>query len=249
MHISLLSMTAVLMLTHIFTTCIQPKPSLNHVTWHVLPQICKNLWLFSISQSITITTIAISQNPGRMSVYWTLCRVSHTAYTPQEVVGGITKDEILLPQILKKQGYVSKIVGKWWVSLFIVFLSRGCYKFCCSSSTDCVVVYFCLVLSLHCFKLLRDLHLTMMREAAFTLDRDLMPPPPPLVDGLAMLIGCSDISSPFCLNFFEHDSLKKSRWTYRLSVMGQGEMSDDYLQFLPSCLKYRTFWRHFKHTI
>lgn len=36
------------------------------------------------------------------------------AYTPQIIVGGISKDEILLPQMLKKKGYVSKIVGKWW---------------------------------------------------------------------------------------------------------------------------------------
>lgn len=35
------------------------------------------------------------------------------AYTPQEIVGGISKDEILLPQMLKKRGYISKIVGKW----------------------------------------------------------------------------------------------------------------------------------------
>lgn len=35
------------------------------------------------------------------------------AYTPQEIVGGISVDELLLPQMLKKKGYVSKIVGKW----------------------------------------------------------------------------------------------------------------------------------------
>uniref|UniRef100_A0A8C8M7Y4 Sulfatase N-terminal domain-containing protein n=1 Tax=Oncorhynchus tshawytscha TaxID=74940 RepID=A0A8C8M7Y4_ONCTS len=36
----------------------------------------------------------------------------HTSYTPQEIVGGISKDKILLPQVLKKKGYVNKIIGK-----------------------------------------------------------------------------------------------------------------------------------------
>lgn len=40
---------------------------------------------------------------------------SFIAYTPQEIVGGISKDEILLPQLLKTKGYINKIVGKWWV--------------------------------------------------------------------------------------------------------------------------------------
>ncbi|KAK2819700.1 hypothetical protein Q7C36_021346 [Tachysurus vachellii] len=53
---------------------------------------------------------------GRLPIrngFYTTNAHARNAYTPQEVVGGITKDEILLPQILKKQGYVSKIVGKW----------------------------------------------------------------------------------------------------------------------------------------
>lgn len=46
-----------------------------------------------------------------------------TAYTPQEIVGGISKDEILLPQMLKKKGYISKIVGKWW-ALYLLLIQK-----------------------------------------------------------------------------------------------------------------------------
>uniref|UniRef100_A0A4W5NA90 Galactosamine (N-acetyl)-6-sulfatase n=1 Tax=Hucho hucho TaxID=62062 RepID=A0A4W5NA90_9TELE len=38
--------------------------------------------------------------------------LSLLTYTPQEIVVGISKDEILLPQVLKKKGYVNKIIGK-----------------------------------------------------------------------------------------------------------------------------------------
>ncbi|XP_045616126.1 N-acetylgalactosamine-6-sulfatase [Procambarus clarkii] len=35
------------------------------------------------------------------------------AYTPQEIVGGISSSEILLPELLRPQGYTSGIIGKW----------------------------------------------------------------------------------------------------------------------------------------
>lgn len=53
---------------------------------------------------------------GRLPVrngFYTTNAHARNAYTPQEIVGGISDDEILLPQMLKKNGYVSKIVGKW----------------------------------------------------------------------------------------------------------------------------------------
>ncbi|XP_039650166.1 N-acetylgalactosamine-6-sulfatase isoform X1 [Perca fluviatilis] len=53
---------------------------------------------------------------GRLPVrngFYTTNAHARNAYTPQEIVGGISKDEILIPQMLKKKGYVSKIVGKW----------------------------------------------------------------------------------------------------------------------------------------
>lgn len=35
------------------------------------------------------------------------------AYTPQEIVGGIPDYEILLPELLQRNGYRNKIIGKW----------------------------------------------------------------------------------------------------------------------------------------
>ena len=36
-----------------------------------------------------------------------------TAYSPQDVLGGIADSEVLFPEVLAKHGYYNKIVGKW----------------------------------------------------------------------------------------------------------------------------------------
>ncbi|XP_068595327.1 N-acetylgalactosamine-6-sulfatase [Brachionichthys hirsutus] len=53
---------------------------------------------------------------GRLPVrngFYTTNAHARNAYTPQEIVGGISKEEILLPSVLKRKGYISKIIGKW----------------------------------------------------------------------------------------------------------------------------------------
>ena len=41
------------------------------------------------------------------------CFMFQTAYTPQNIVGGIADEEILFPELLQKKGYTNKIIGKW----------------------------------------------------------------------------------------------------------------------------------------
>lgn len=38
---------------------------------------------------------------------------ARNGYTPQEIMGGISDYEILLPELLEKKGYQNKIIGKW----------------------------------------------------------------------------------------------------------------------------------------
>nr|XP_024003044.1 N-acetylgalactosamine-6-sulfatase-like [Salvelinus alpinus] len=65
-------------------------------------------------KNLTVTRASLLT--GRLPVrnrFYTTNAHARNAYTPQEIVGGISKDEILLPQVLKKKGYVNKIIGKW----------------------------------------------------------------------------------------------------------------------------------------
>ena len=60
------------------------------------------------------------------------------AYASQDIVGGIPDSEVLLPELLQKAGYRSKIVGKWYVMwpLFrciatSVLCRYVCWNWCC----------------------------------------------------------------------------------------------------------------------
>ncbi|XP_063169121.1 N-acetylgalactosamine-6-sulfatase isoform X2 [Candoia aspera] len=53
---------------------------------------------------------------GRLPIrngFYTTNAHARNAYTPQDITGGIPDSELLLPELLKKEGYANKIVGKW----------------------------------------------------------------------------------------------------------------------------------------
>lgn len=53
-----------------------------------------------------------------------------SAYTPQNIVGGIPDEELLMPEMLKKAGYYSKIIGKWCVFSVKTLAPAGSQRLC-----------------------------------------------------------------------------------------------------------------------
>lgn len=70
-------------------------------------------WIFTLESNFyfRISLILWWFSTHKASVW-----ICFKGYTPQNIVGGIQDNEDLLPELLKSEGYYSKIVGKWWVA-------------------------------------------------------------------------------------------------------------------------------------
>lgn len=66
---------------------------------------------YSFCLSCSCTNIKMHQLQPCIDALLLRCFV--TAYTPQEVIGGIAESEVLFSEVLHEAGYRTKIVGKW----------------------------------------------------------------------------------------------------------------------------------------
>lgn len=48
-------------------------------------------------------------------------------YTPQNIVDGISDEEILLPEVLSKAGYRTKLIGKWFAKLLLSLIKKSLF--------------------------------------------------------------------------------------------------------------------------